>query len=270
MKCKVVKKDSSDINKQLLEILNRYDNKPVDFEFVKEVLMILRKHYHCEATLKKMLAYKRCSSDSRNSWSGVYSHLNHCIYINTASMDNTDFSINERNVMILCLIFHEFIHAMQEKITIDCFEHSNFDNFEFKLNVLSNSLEGAQNYNNIYYADPIERWAYIKSHIWCINVLSLDEEKYFDLIKQMEKKLYTYILMNYKFANDISVSPLVKFLLLTNNQKYMDLIDEDEFSLKKRVLYGLPISYEEYVKIQSKYIACIEGLSQNKLKKKKK
>ena len=54
MKCKVVKKDSSDINKQILDILNRYDNKPVDFEFVKEVLMILRKRYHCEDTLKKM------------------------------------------------------------------------------------------------------------------------------------------------------------------------------------------------------------------------
>ena len=267
MKCKVVKKDSSDINKQFLDILNKYDNKPVDFEFVKEVLIILRKHYHCEETLKKAMVYK-CFSSNPSCWSGFYSRLNYGIYINIAVLDNADLSINDRNAIILNLIFHEFIHALQEKRTCDCLKYSNFDNFEAKLIALSDLLKiEQQKDSNIYYAIPTERWAHIKSYIWCINVLSLDKEKYFDLIKKMKMALYTHILVNYEFIDDNLVSSLEKFLVLTNNLEDMYLIDKEGLSLEQRILYGLPISLEEYDRILNKHHKYgIKVLSKNKSK----
>ena len=62
---------------KILEVLDKYENIPADYSFVKDVLSILRKEYHAEEYLKKILPYSYFNQAEKNSnWDGFYDDKN--------------------------------------------------------------------------------------------------------------------------------------------------------------------------------------------------
>jgi len=237
------------MEKQILEILEKYEDVPADFKFVKDILLILRNHYHAEEYLKKILVYRYISlSNKKRKFGGLYDSYDKAIYIDISPYDNFDISQLEKNIGILVLILHEFTHAMQYK-------DRGKNNFENKLLAISNYTSMETKYSDLHDYIPIERLANIQATTWCINILSKDPLKYQYEIFKKKKLLYHYILGGYE-VNDNTLSSSLETILKEINQydNNKSLIDYGkQLSFSERLLYGLPISMDEYNNIVDIY-----------------
>ena len=248
---------------KILEVLDKYENIPADYSFVKDVLSILRKEYHAEEYLKKIIPYSYFNQAEKNSnWDGFYDDKNKAIFIQTSSCDNFNVSRLEKNIFILVLILHEFTHVRQSM---------NMDNnsFESKLLKISNMVPLNAVLEDVHDLIPSERLANIFAEISCIKILSMDFFRYQNEIYRRKKILYYYFLNGYKLCNNGDIiSPLEQYFRgIELSADYIDLlkIDVKEYSLAKRLLYGLNINKDEYDSLKDTY-----GYYSNKVNNKNK
>ncbi len=227
--------------KEILSILDEYENKPADFEFVRDILFILRKYYHCEDYLKKVLVYRYNTKNKEEKYfDGLYNSHNKSIYIDISALDKYDITQLDKNIGILVIILHEFAHVTQEK------RHNN--KLQNRLLEISNHAIIKERIGELHDYIPDERLANIKSVMWCINILSENFLKYHDQIFRKKRMLYNYLIDGYAI-NECSLSyPLETFFKETNQyEENKELIEYGkELSYPERLLYGFPISKNEY------------------------
>lgn len=250
------------MEKQILNILYKYKNKPADQNFVKDILTILRKQYHCEEYLKRIVVYRFGSDIKERKFSGCYSPKHKSIYIDVSTYDHFNIDQYEKNIGILVMILHEFTHVTQEI--------ENKDNvLQNKLLRLSNHISFESKLGDIHDCLPDERMANIRSVIWCINILSEDFLNNYKIIKKQKAILYNYMLHGYSFsASNTLTSPLETSLREANvYDENKQILNTKEYPLSQRIVYGLPITIEEYdglVENHNKY--CNKTKEENKLK----
>ena len=237
------------MEKQILNILYKYENKPADFNFVKEILIILRKHYHCEEQLKKVLVYKyNKSNKEERKFAGLYDTRDKKIYIDISIAADFTVSQFEKNIIILITILHEFAHVTQETKK----ENKTFEN---ELLRISEKVNLDTKLGDLHDCLPDERMANITSIIWCINILMEDYLNNYNTIKKQKSILYKYMLKGYNFTDkDNLISPLEKILKEVNiYEENKQMIIPNNYHLSKRIVYGLPITKEEYDFIAENY-----------------
>lgn len=239
-----------DAMQRIYNIFNEYENKLADFYFVRNIVKILRDTYNCKKYVSRVIPYKNYTSKNVPLVAGFYSTLDGSIAINN-SADSFKFplTILEMNVEILVRILHEFVHAIQQKLI----STSPFSDVGMSINLVcaSNGSNSKQRWNdNVYHSYiPDERMANLLSIWMSIKILSFDYFKYKDIIIDLKAAHCISMLDNYEIKDDDSViSPLEQFLRNTNQYDcYSFLIDSAEkYDLCGRVLYGLPITKEEY------------------------
>lgn len=184
---------------------------------------------------------------------------------NKITFGNDDNHKYER-IMFICFnaiktIFHEFEHIRQAKVVNNNFESS------FEKELINNCFKClALNYC-VYQKEhdifPIERLAILKSGLGVLDIMSLDTE----IPSYIENNFYT----NYNYFMELyyrnGTYPLLKYVQKTRTSIYYDDILISRNNAKKilkksnkdmatldRLLYGLPITKDEYMNILEKSI----------------
>lgn len=117
-------------------------------------------------------------------------------------------------------------------------------------------------YNKHYFLDPMERLAEIRSYTIMKQIFqNKDEYEYYYFLSQF--KIISSIITSYDLINETVISPSISFMnkisdAITHENIPFKWYSENQIqclenilstlSLKERLLYGLPITYDEYNK----------------------
>jgi len=157
-----------------------------------------------------------------------------------------------KNLSILQIVLHEIEHANQQKIM---YKENNLEAFILRL---SNYYD---NNSLLYEYSPAERLAEIKSFEELILLINLIKNKVHQLFPALETEKNHRLLRGYHYQNNNIDSPLITYFCLSNkehilkafewyNDDYNDRLKQvcSLYHLKERLIYGFPITMEEYLK----------------------
>ena len=253
------------MEREILNILKEYTDKPADSLFVKKIYDILRKKFHCEKNLKKLIVDKCKATDEDGiSYHGFYSYEYLSMYINTSTFSDYKLDNRNKNIRLLIMILHEFAHVVHVK------RENKLDNYYKLLLDFSDEFEYNTLYSNLHDFVPDERIANIESVYLCLNILSSDFINHQEEIYNVKKLLYYYFVKGYEFKEDKLICPLEKILrvskLCNKYNKILEYGSNLNISLVEKLLYGLPISIDEYTMVKDTYLTLCEQIkSGNKL-----
>lgn len=187
--------------------------------------------------------------------------------------DNLEEKIMEINLAILKIVLHELEHVNQIKklneqnctlenalLKISCepFINSN-ENLSIQENAYLYDLKKYLMTSRGYCVDPAERFAFIKASD-VVNSLTDKLDSRSPVKIYSERDLNRELLSGYMELDDYVISPTNEFLseqtkILADNhlqRDYLELYDlmEQDYSLKRRLYYGLSITVKEYNKYQ--------------------
>lgn len=189
-----------------------------------------------------------------------------------------------KNLMIMQFMLHELEHANQQK------KYDNGNNFEAILlkevmkytdikNIYQQFLNGSspevllQNVSNMkelyafnYKCAPHERLAEIISYREIVSMLNYIKENVSNLFEFENYNLLNQLIRGYEIGDNSLISPTIKYFLdgnMLNSLKNLSLLKDDgsidikfsfKFPLSERLLYGLPVSRNEYDEINRRLL----------------
>lgn len=164
---------------------------------------------------------------------------------------NSDFEKSMyKNLSLLQIILHEIEHAIQEK---NFYLQNNLETFILRI---SNSVRDNE---RLYYLNPEERFAEIKSYKEIIIMLDNIKTKFENLFNLLQTDQLERQLRGYRYCKPIVDAPLIAYFKQANKESLLSAFEWyssnyeeslncviSRFNLNERLFYGFPISVIEY------------------------
>ncbi len=233
----------------ILNIINNYvnNNKNPDKEFILSIIEIFNKDYYKSKTLKHIIM------DNYKYFNARYSPQYNIICIDSSFFDKYPCITNVTETLLS--LFHEYVHVIQ------------FENLKNKKGNICDKLVNSsfttfiKNNNDDYLHDhiPVERLANLSSLSCLIDILSLDKERYNNIILYYKRRFFQYLIGGYELKNNKRLFPLEILFSKTNLDNYIpSLINSaKKLSFQERLLFGFPITEKEFEVVRKEYINCV-------------
>ena len=254
------------------QILEKYNNKKtcVDENFIKDVFEVVKDFYQVEKYVTKP-TFKKMKGSFAN-----YDDGNKTIIFDLSKPRQKDLKLDFPdlyylfyNAYILLDIYHEFVHVDQYKILDENKEDAllcllinismpTVDPYDLLYEI--KRLIFKRYYRRNWSYDPCERMANLLGGINLINTINKipqDTLGFEQLIRLMTLETDNHCIDNYKLKGNMTNSPTIDFLKklpFSYNKKILktdevkQLFNDPTLTFEDRILYGLPLTKEEYLK----------------------
>ena len=244
------------MNSELYKLLMQYNNKEIDDNFIYKAFDIMMKYETLNNYINDFDIVKE-----ESDLLGAYYNEEHLIEINKTNIIE-DKSIKNKKILALQVLRHELEHARNLQRLYE-------KNLDIETRVIRYSLREYAINHNLYYGscldkiessifkfkkrmlyniDPAERLADIKAWKFIVNLIK-NQRHTEDLLNARSMLYYSYI-RGYKSNGYYLEPPTYEYLLQLGLYHELYLLKKDfnkyNYSFNTRLLYGLPISNQEY------------------------
>ena len=234
------------MQKKITTLVNENIGKALTEDFILDAFDIMRSEESDLSDQLKMIHVNRCVKGSYGRY-----YLNKGLIVINIDEILSDESYNDKTLLALFVLRHEIEHA--RTVNKFCSGEDNFEN-ALMLSCLRKGTDEIGEYieaignNNLYFVNPLERVADIRAYIYLAKMYKkigdIESENF------VLDELSRYCLSQYKVYEQDIECPTYRYLLgMQMYKNYSDLwsyLEECELTFDERILYGLPITMNEY------------------------
>ncbi len=242
---------------ELYELYLKYRGKNIDDDFLNKAFDLTMRKEKC---LLPYIADFKITENTKDKRFGTYSHNSRLLTVNKGKIN--DFPVEQKNIFGIQILRHELEHARNIRTLEEQRQdiESRIIQYSLKVYSLLSGKEDLSKTDNIdlllliankslnYDIDPEERLADIKAWRYMVNFLK-NQRNSKDILLARTYLYYAYI-RGYKDNRYYLDCPTYMYLLNTHQledlKRLKNTVDTKDYSLGTRLIYGLPITYEEH------------------------